>query len=625
MTDVINEPTTAPAVAPPVAPNYGLTKFLDPLRIPPVIRPHSWWHQDDITINMNRTQVRLHSQLPLTTVWAYEGQFPGPTIEVRSGKRLRVAWSNDLEGKIPLVAVRAPIGAQNPANVPGYRAPNGDLLPGHEIMEGVADLPAWTVVHLHGAMTNAGNDGWAHNATLSGHAQLTEYPNRQQSTTMWYHDHAMAVTRFNVHAGLAGMYLIRDEEEDGLDLPDRDHEVPLILTDRNLDTDPATGALTGQLLFKAPFVAASGAMIPFTGPFNLVNGVIWPHMDVDARWYRFRVLNAANSRFYRLNLIDENGNLKDADGTPYNDAVRIIGTDGGLLPAPAPLPDGGLALAPAERVDLLVDFSRFKGRHLRLTNTNAPVGGPVEPDLMEFRVENRDRHDSFELPAELSKSYVRLHHGTTVPDDHDHVFVGLVPPGSAGEAHPQMWEMREITGTAEVPTQFPAEGVIQLTDPADGKVRTFRMVASLFDDTNSFFFDHNRWVVWNLVHLGGPTHPIHIHMSQFQMLTRREYPRGTNGNVTGFDVPVGGTTAPLPVPGDGKPFQRYEEGWKDTFQVQPGEWVTVAGQFAGATGQFMYHCHILDHEDEGMMRPFVVHPPEVARFHVHPGGGHGHE
>ncbi|TDV54866.1 multicopper oxidase family protein [Actinophytocola oryzae] len=608
MTEVITQPTTTAA---PVAPHYGLTKFLDPLRIPPVIRPHSWWHQEEIAISMTRAGVRLHSQLPVTTVWAYEGQFPGPTIEVRSGKRLRVAWSNDIDGTIPLVAVSAPPSA---ANVPGYRNADGTLRAGHKLIEGVAELPSWTVVHLHGAMTNAGNDGWAHNATLRGHAQLTEYPNGQQSTTLWYHDHAMAVTRFNVHAGLAGMYLIRDEEEDGLDLPGRDHEIPLLITDRNLDTDPVTGALTGQLLFK-PAEVAPGVIIPVTGPFNLVNGVLWPHLDVDARWYRFRVVNTANSRFYRLNLVDE-------AGANHNDAVRIIGTDGGLLPAPVQLPAAGIELAPAERLDVLVDFGRFRGARLRLTNTNVPVGGPVEPDLMEFRVEHRDRHDPFELPETLSKSYVRLEHGTTVPDDHDHVFVGLLPPGSAGEAHPQMWELQEVTDPAEMPTEFPAAGVIQLTDPNSGEVRTFRKVASLFDDTTTFFVDHGRWAVWNLVHLGGPAHPIHIHMSQFQLLTRKAYPL-SGGNVPGLDVPVGGTTAPLPAPGPGTPIEKHEEGWRDTFQVRAGEWVTVAGQFTGATGEFMYHCHILDHEDEGMMRPFVVHPPEVARFHIHPGGHHG--
>lgn len=112
---------------------------------------------------------------------------------------------------------------------------------------------------------------------------------------------------------------------------------------------------------------------------------------------------------------------------------------------------------------------------------------------------------------------------------------------------------------------------------------------------------------------------MHIHMAQFQLLTRKAFPTDAQGNVVGFDLATGATTEPLRVAGDGRPIEDYEQGWKDTFQVQPGEWVTVAGLFSGATGEFMYHCHILDHEDEGMMRPFVVHPPQVARFHMHHG------
>ncbi|WP_320065577.1 multicopper oxidase family protein [Micromonospora sp. RTGN7] len=606
--------STREAVAQPArlalspAPNFGLTKFRDSLRIPPSIRPHSSRRQDMITVNMTNTRMRLHSQLPLTALWTYEGHFPGPTIEVRSGRQLRVAWHNDLQETIPLVAVRVPFAQPSAANTPGYLNPDGTRAAGVELIDGVADLPPWTVVHLHGALTNAGNDGWAHNGIRAGSAQLTEYPNRQAATTLWYHDHAMAVTRFNVFAGLAGMYLVRDDEEDGLRLPKGDHEIPLIIADRNLDTDPVTGALTGQLLFKYQYLTATGTTAPVTGPFTLVNGVIWPHLDVDARWYRFRVLNAANARFFRLDLVDE-------AGVVVNDAVRIIGTDSGLLPAPAPLPAGGLTVTPGERVDLLIDFSRFKGQHLRLTNT----GASVEPDIMEFRVESRGRNDSFLLPEQLSPAYRRLVPGTTVPVDHDEVFVATIPPGTAGKAHPQMWELKEITDPAELPTQFPAEGIIQITDPATGAVRTFRRVASLFDDTRTIFINQGRWVVWNLIQLGGPPHPTHIHMARFQLLNRRTY-----GNLKPFDIAAGGTTTPLPVPGDGPQIQSYEEGWKDTFQLRQGEWLTIAGQFEGASGEFMYHCHILDHEDEGMMRPFVVHPPEIARFHMHPGGsGHG--
>ncbi|MFT7837141.1 multicopper oxidase domain-containing protein [Saccharothrix sp. BKS2] len=617
MTELITTPaTTAPAAGPPT---FGLTAFLDPLRVPPVIRSHSWRHRDAITMPMVRTTAHLHSQLPPTALWTYDGHFPGPTIEVRAGHLFRVSWTNRIEGTIPLVAARAPL-ASVPQNSPGFRNPDGSLPDGVALVDGVADLPAWTVVHLHGAHTGGGNDGWAHNAVLADASQPAEYANRQQATTLWYHDHAMAVTRFNVHAGLVGVYLVRDDEEDALDLPSGEHEVPLVITDRNLDTD-ASGALTGQLLYKVPYLTTAAGQVlhlPFTGPFTLVNGRIWPHLDVEARWYRFRVVNASNARTYQLRLVD------DETGEALDDAARQIGTDGGLLPAPAPLPEGGLVLAPAERADLLVDFSRLRGRRVRLTNAH-PTAAP-EPAVMQFRVEDRHRHDRFRLPAELSASYVRLHHGTTVPEDHDHVFIGLVPPGTAGEGHPQLWELQEVTDPDRLPAELPAPGIVQLTDPATGRVRTFERVASLFDDTTSVFIDHGRWAVWHFLHLGGPAHPMHVHLSQFQALTRTRFPRdAATGNVTGFDVATGGTTTPLPVPEPGRPLDPQEEGWKDTFLVGPGEWLAIAGRFEGATGNFMYHCHILDHEDEGMMRPFVVMPAEAARFHVHRfGGGHHH-
>jgi FtsP/CotA-like multicopper oxidase with cupredoxin domain len=615
LTDIIESPARTAEDT-----TFGLTRFLDPLRVPPVIRPHSWWQQDEITVTARATRVRLHSQLPETTVWAYDGHFPGPTIEVRSGQRLRVAWTNDVEGTLPLVAVQAPL-ATAPGNRPGdYRNPDGSLQDGVSIIAGVADVPAWHVTHLHGARTNGGNDGWAHNAVLRGASQLTEYPNAQPSMTLWYHDHAMAITRFNVHTGLAGVYLVRDDEEAALDLPHGDQEIPLVICDRNLDTD-AAGNLTGQLLYKIGYLPGA-VQIPFTGPFNLVNGVIWPHLDVAARWYRFRLLNAANSRFYTLNLVDD-------AGVSHNDAIRQIGTDGGLLPVPTPLPTGGLTLAPAERADVLIDFGRLRGTRLRLTDTSvtrdASTGRPVtEPDLMQFRVEDRDGDDRFTLPEKISRSYVRLQHGTTVPEDHDHIWIALAPPGAAGEGHPAMWELSEITDPARIPP-LPAAGVIQLTDPNTGALRTFQRVADMFDDTVSIFIDHDRWAIWNLIHLGGPTHPVHIHLTEFQALSRSTVAL-PDGTIPEFDVAAGGTKpgSPLRVRGD-RGLDKNEEGWKDTFRVGPGDWVSVAGQFTGGTGEFMYHCHILDHEDEGMMRPFVVMPKQVSMFHMHHGGsGHQH-
>jgi FtsP/CotA-like multicopper oxidase with cupredoxin domain len=143
-----------------------LTKFLDPLRIPPVLRPHRREKLPHLTVRMRTTQVQLHSQLPPTTVWAYDGHFPGPTFDIQTGQRIRVTWANDLTGKFPVVDVHVDNATPPPANDPGRSGgtPNPD----------VAQLPAWTVVHLHGGRTGGGNDGWTENATLTGN---TSSPN----------------------------------------------------------------------------------------------------------------------------------------------------------------------------------------------------------------------------------------------------------------------------------------------------------------------------------------------------------------------------------------------------------------------------------------------------------------
>lgn len=621
-------PQEPPPLGALVAPHWGLTPFLDPLPIPRTIRARG--RKKDLTIRTSRVRRRLHAQLPPTVMWGYEGQVPGPTIEVDRDQHVTITWANDTEGTIPLTGVVT-------GDIPGMQQPGGWDRSGetpvrYTPISELEHLRAWNVVHLHGAMTNGYNDGWATSAVARGSAQRGEYPNRQHATALWYHDHAMDVTRFNVHAGLAGMYLIRDEEERSLDLPSGDAEIPLVLRDGNLDTDAAGTHLTGDLLYKVadpaldpeaerPWVDA----IPVSGPFTLVNGVIWPHLDVRRRWYRLRVLNAANARTYRLGLVDE-------DDRVLSSAVHVIGTDGGLLPAPAPMPageDGGLVIAPAERLDLLVDLTELGGQRLRLVDLGTRITIPAEGEeearetwahVMQLRVSSGGRSVPFRLPERLARSFVRLEHGSTVPDDHAHPFVALVPPGTGGNAHPEIWELGEVDLAAEGAPAPGSPGVVQLTDPSTQEVRTFQVLARIFHDTATFFFEHGDWTVWNFVHLGGPPHPMHIHMAEFQMLTRRRFALAEGTNVVaGFDTAVGTTPAgaPLPVPGDGAAIAAHEQGWKDTFVVRPGEWVTVAGHLEGANGNFMYHCHILDHEDAGMMRPFMVRPADVAAFDMH--------
>lgn len=232
-----------------------LVPYTDRLPIPEVLRPAKADVRRETEIAVRPTWVRLHSQLPPTLMWGYNGTVPGPTIEVRRGQRVRIAWTNRVPrgSEYPVTAVEVPLRPQGtaPATTEAGRG-------GVEASADVAALPAWTVTHLHGAQTGGGNDGWADNAVTEGDAQLSEYPNDHQAVQWWYHDHAMNITRFNVYAGLVGTYLLRDDEEDALRLPRGEREMPLILADRNLDTDE-DGRLNGRLLHKTIVVDPKNA------------------------------------------------------------------------------------------------------------------------------------------------------------------------------------------------------------------------------------------------------------------------------------------------------------------------------------------------------------------------------
>ncbi len=575
--------------------------------IPPVITVPAGQKLSQLQITLRTECVTLHSQLPPTTVWTYNGSSPGPTIRVRRGQKLRVNWQNKITGNFPVMAVQVQSATSSPFDTPG---PGRD---GAEPREKVAALPPWTVVHLHGARTGAGNDGWTENAVLPGNSQLAEYPNDQQATALWYHDHAMAITAFNVMSGLMGMYLIRDDEEDALKLPQGKHEVPLIICDRNLDTD-ADGNLTGELLHKVNILRPGptpeeNRVLPFQGPFTLVNGVIWPHLEVDARWIRFRVLNASNWRTYRFELRDENN-------APILKALHLIGTDSGLLGKPVELDQ--LTLAPAERADILINFGAFRGQRLTLVNTLFPPFEPgtttLNPDVMQFRVRTRPVRDPFTLPSTLSPSFVRLTHDTL--PDHRHRWLVLTLMDE--DTHPEMWEMVEI----DPPPNLPVDGIVQVMLPGATTPTTLQRVGRTFRDAANFYIPQESWEQWRILNLSFAAHPIHLHLVHFQALSRQIF------DVRSFNIEdSGGTTTPVTYLREGT-LDPSEQGWKDTIRVSgsvvngvvEGELVSIIGRFSGASGRFVYHCHILEHEDEGMMSTFVVMPEEIMAIDPAMGG-----
>lgn len=600
----------APGGPEPSAPGLLLTKFRDPLRTPPVLRPRGRGGYDELTVRLRTADVTVHSQLEPVRMWTYEGSCPGPTIETVRGRPLRVAWENHLTGNIPVTAVEfGRPGGPMPDPLSNYPGTEGC-----REVPGVADLEPWAAVHLHGMLTGGGNDGWMENLVGPGEAQLSAYPNGQAATTLWYHDHTHHVSRFSVYAGLAGLFVSRDAEERALDLPRGRHEVPLVLSDRNFALD-GSGALTGRLVHKVEMVNAK-LMRVHAAPYTLVNGVIWPYLEVQPRWYRFRIVNTANSRIYRLMLL--------ADGRPVPGALQVIGTDQGLIDRPRPV-EGALNLSSGERADVLVDFGAFRGRSLKLVNTMEGVTPGdssarhdlLEPDVMQFRVAGRGSAGRFTPPGRLSPTFRRpTHHD--LPHGARPRWVVLVGPGSADV--PELWEMEEMEQADAEGVTFPSPGIVQVED-AGGTVTTLRRTAMRYDDGDAFTVAHHGVEVWKYLNLAASPHPMHIHLAHFQVLSREKY------DVTGFDRTVRGTAAPAAFLGAAE-LEPHELGEKDVIRVgtagpitpgpqgTPGELVTVVVRFP-VVGRGVHHCHMLEHEQH-MVRPLVVGPAG----HRHAGGHH---
>lgn len=495
-----------------------LEPFVDALPIPAVATPIQGTPGGaaEYVLAVTEFQQQLHRDLPPTTVWGYGGTYPGPTIEASTGQEVRVHWVNDLR--------------DSSGELRQHHFLPVDLCPHGPDTQG--DAPR-TVVHLHGAHVQSASDGYPEDTTLPGESNLYAYPNLQLPATLWYHDHALGITRLNVMMGLAGFYLLRDGFEQALGLPSREHEIALAIQDRKFRPD-------GSFDYPAAWEE------DFFGDTVLVNGKVWPYLQVERGKYRFRVLNGSNSRTYELSL---------SNGATF----QQIGTDGGLLGAPVPLTQ--VRLSPGERADLVMDFAPYAaGTELLLTNS-APAPYPgvpgvgVVPEVMKFLVTAATGHTA-PLPSTL-----RL-------------------PEHLKEADAAVLRTLELRKQAD-----PCTGSIWLID------------GLRWDDVTEFpkLGDTE---VWSFVNRSGDTHPMHLHLVMSQILDRQDFIV-----VDGQVVPVGAPIPPLP----------NEAGWKDTFQAPPQQITRVITRFEDYPGRYPYHCHILEHEDQEMMRQFEVILPRKIR------------
>jgi FtsP/CotA-like multicopper oxidase with cupredoxin domain len=555
-----------------------------------------------------------------TSVWGYGAKnqsatWPGRTIEVSTNEKTKIKWINRLGKK------------SNP--LPHLLPVDESLhwcysLPGYELIN-IANDGVPLVTHVHGSHVESDSDGgpeYFFGVTKDSRGprwvkKKNVYDNSQPAGTLWYHDHALGITRLNVYAGLAGFYIIRDELDTGthdnpIGLPAEDYEHAYVIQDRMFTEN-------GDLFFPAfpgdpaydDFIIGEGANPPagqptalaeFFGDHMLVNGKIWPKVDVEPRNYRLRLLNGCDSRFMRLRLRSVPLNDTDFSNASAPLPFHLIGSDQGLLAAPVSVTE--IDFMPAERLDIVFDFSNVpSGSRVIVENIlgDAPFSGDLpDPDPAVGDVfENRrtDRVMAFDVVKSLSD----------VPDNFDpnqcysdytrnQNTVDNVRKLALFEGKDEFGRLQPMLGTAE-----PVEDVTG--EMVTGSLQWHQPITE-----NPQLGDTEIWEIYNAT---GDAHPIHVHLVHFDILDRAPFaadiiPQPThqhNGAIgNGFrleNIVVDDNNV--------RPALPSEQGPKDMVIALPGEVTRIKLTF-DRPGRYVWHCHILSHEDHDMMRPMHIGP-----------------
>lgn len=611
-----------------------IPKFVEPLVIPPAM-PVSGQYVNragkkgdyyEIAVRQFRQQV-LPFPFSATTVWSYGSvnhpstfNYPAFTIEAEVDRPVRVKWINDLKNPANgnylshLLTVDQTLHWANPAGGLAAR----DSRPIWMNTPGSYQGPVPMVTHVHGAHTYADSDGYASawylpaaknipnsyakvgtdyapfktsaearsGAAWSPGSSVFDYPNDQAASTLWYHDHTLGMTRLNVYAGPAGFYILRGGKNDVPsnklpepwpklnDKPGKVYrDVPLAIQDRTFKTDGSLFYPSSRSFFDGveglyePFTDISPNWNPeFFGNAMLVNGKTWPYMTVEPRRYRFRLLNGCNSRFLVLAL--------------SNPLVKVwqIGAEGGFLPVP--VQQNSILLSPAERADVIVDFTGLaNGAEVRLLNF-----GPDEP----FRggVPGLDFVPSDPLTTgQVMKFVVGGKKGNDVSADP----AKLKLPTPAGLPAPV--SVRQVALLEMMSMDFAdAPSMAMLGTMVNG----FPM-HQMWDSPVTERPILGRTETWEIYNFTADAHPIHLHQVQFQVLNRQGLVLDYNNE------PV----LPATVTGALRPALPAERGFKDTVIAYPGQVTRVKARF-DLLGKFVWHCHIVEHEDNEMMRPLEV-------------------
>ncbi len=609
-----------------------IPKYVMPLVIPPAMpRTGRVGAADyyEIAVRQFPQQI-LPTSMPTTTVWSYGSvnhpgtfNYPAFTIEANFQIPVRVKWINGLVDSsghfLPHLLPVDP--TLHWANPPTPR----DERPTFEGTPGRYTGPVPIVTHLHGGHSAQESDGYAEawflpvannipvdfapvgtkydvfktefshkfGVTWAPGTATFQYENDQRAGTFWYHDHTLGMTRLNVYAGPAGFYLLRRGPGDlppavlpgpapqiGDPPGTTYYEIPLAVQDRSFNDDGSLFYPDSRAFFDGfagPYIGTdvtpgvqsdiSPIWNPeFFGNTIVVNGRTWPSLEVEPRRYRFRCLNGCNSRFLILKIVSDP--LATRPATPARPFWQI-GADGGFLPAPVQLDQ--LLMAPAERADVIVDFTGLSvGTALYLINEgpDEPFGGGIPGtdflaadsattgQAMKFVVVSLASRDTSQDPARLTLPAFR-------------------PLGNASKTRQVSLNEEDSAVLADV---GPRAALLGTVNP-DGTGKPLLWMDAITENPAL-----NSIEIWEIYNFTEDAHPIHIHEVQFQLVNRQPFDDS-----------------------DARQPETWERGFKDTIIAYPSEITRVKALF-DLPGLYVWHCHIVEHEDNEMMRPYVIGP-----------------
>ena len=553
----------------------------------------------------------LPKGFPATTVFGFGAvnssssfHAPSHTIEATVNRPVRVAWANQLVNSAgDYVSHPLPVDPTLHWANPGGGTAHRDSAPAFTSTPGAYKGPVPLVVHMHGAHVYQDSDGFpeawylpaAKNipsgyaasgtkyATFAAQAKSRfgvswgkgsaqyEYTNDQRATALWFHDHTIGMTRLNVRAGLAGMYILRGGGTDVTNgelpspAPRRGdgagkayYEIPLVIQDPSFNTDGSQYLPSANTFSGGPYIPTTD--VPpiwndvYYGSTITVNGNTWPNLNVEPRRYRFRVLNACAVRPLTLKVVSS-----VTAATPAEAALPIwvIGTDGGFVSHPTELSGKtGLPVLPAERYDIIVDFTGVKdGTKLYLTNEGAAATEGTTATVMRFTVGKLKSRDTSTPPAHLKL------------------------PAYAAPGTPKVTRRVSFAEIASTLVSGATSSYTCGTVDASGN-NTVRAWGDAVTETPASG-STEMWEVWNFANVTGISHVFHMHLVQFQVVNRQT---------------IGGATV--------APYA-WENGPKDSCDAPTGMITRVKAKF-DRKGDYVWHCHFLDHEDNAMMRPMNV-------------------